>query len=214
MLKSGIARWQVGARFGTRAWKPLSPRERTIDNSPAIHRWDWTEIEMKSVKRTAEKARHLAVATIQPSTSRTASLCPLPSSKLLGYYHSSALRTDQESFSAQPQLGHLKLRERHNKKGDFYEYYHNERWNADLLQRLGHGTAGCFQSRMTVDGRCLKTRCTSWPRMATAASPTTAAVMAVRVSPGTATTWTPMPTISRRSLRRLARSAAPIKEAN
>ena len=39
----------------------LSPRQRTIENSPAIHRWDWQEPERKSVKRTAEKKANLAV---------------------------------------------------------------------------------------------------------------------------------------------------------
>jgi hypothetical protein len=34
----------------------LSPRSRTTENSPAIHRWDWQSLEGKSVKRTAEKA--------------------------------------------------------------------------------------------------------------------------------------------------------------
>ena len=37
------------------------------------------------------------------------------------------------------------------------------------------------------------------PRAATAASPMTAAAMAVRASPGTATIWTPTPMTSRRS---------------
>ncbi len=72
----------------------------TIENSPAIHRWDWQEPEMKSVKRTAEKSRNLAVI-MQPSASRTTNPSALyPSSKLLGYYHSSALRTDKPTFCA------------------------------------------------------------------------------------------------------------------
>ena len=38
---------------------------------------------------------------IQPSASRTTTpLAPFPSSKLLGYYHSSALRTDNSTFWA------------------------------------------------------------------------------------------------------------------
>ena len=41
-----------------------------------------------------------------------------------------------------------------------------------------------------------------WPRAAIAASRTTAAATAGRASRGTATTWTPMPTISRRSSKR------------
>ena len=47
-----------------------------------------------------------------------------------------------------------------------------------------------------------KTRWSSWPRAATAASRTIAAATADRASPGTATTWTPTPTISRRSSKR------------
>ena len=40
---------------------------------------------------------------IQPSAARTTNPCaPLPSSKLLGYYHSSALRTDNSTFWAKP----------------------------------------------------------------------------------------------------------------
>jgi hypothetical protein len=38
---------------------------------------------------------------IQPSASRTTNpRAPIPSSKLLGYYHSSALRTDNSTFWA------------------------------------------------------------------------------------------------------------------
>jgi hypothetical protein len=40
---------------------------------------------------------------IQPSASRTINPCaPIPSSKLLGYYHSSALRTENSTFRAKP----------------------------------------------------------------------------------------------------------------
>jgi len=40
---------------------------------------------------------------IQPSASRTTNpRAPIPSSKLLGYYHSSALRTDNSTFWAKP----------------------------------------------------------------------------------------------------------------
>src|SRR6266478_576665 len=40
---------------------------------------------------------------IQPSAARTTTpLAPFPSSKLLGYYHSSALRTDKSTFWAKP----------------------------------------------------------------------------------------------------------------
>ncbi len=42
---------------------------------------------------------------IQPSASRTTNpRAPIPSSKLLGYYHSSALRTDNYTFWAKPLL--------------------------------------------------------------------------------------------------------------
>ena len=45
---------------------------------------------------------------IQPSAARTTNPCaPLPSSKLLGYYHSSALRTDNSTFWAKPLFSHL-----------------------------------------------------------------------------------------------------------
>src|ERR1700694_2568879 len=55
---------------------------------------------MKSVKRTAEKIRGSG-CFIQPSASRTSNpLAPFPSSKLLGYCHSSALRTDKSTFRA------------------------------------------------------------------------------------------------------------------
>jgi hypothetical protein len=40
---------------------------------------------------------------IRPSASRTTnSRAPIPSSKLLGYYHSSALRTENSTFRAKP----------------------------------------------------------------------------------------------------------------
>ena len=47
--------------------------------------------ETKSVKRTDEKEKEIRVVIIQPSASRTKIPRTLyPSSKLLGYYHSSA----------------------------------------------------------------------------------------------------------------------------
>ena len=53
---------------------------------------------MKSVKRTAEKVKDLAIF-IQPSASRTTNpSAHYPSSELLGYYHPSALRTDYLLF--------------------------------------------------------------------------------------------------------------------
>jgi len=43
------------------------------------------------------------MAIIQPSASRTTNpLASFPSSKLLGYFHSSALRTDKSTFWAKP----------------------------------------------------------------------------------------------------------------
>jgi sodium/potassium-transporting ATPase subunit alpha len=47
-----------------------------------------------------------------------------------------------------------------------------------------------------------KIRCSSWLPAVIGASPTIAGATADRVSPGAATTWTPTPTISRRSSRR------------
>jgi hypothetical protein len=76
--------------------------KRTNDSSPAIHRWAWQQTEMKSVKRTAEKIRrsdryHSAVRFTDYK-----SFSLYPSSELLGYYHSSALRTDKLTFRAKP----------------------------------------------------------------------------------------------------------------
>ncbi len=57
---------------------------------------------MKSVKRTAEKSRNLAVI-MQPSASRTTNPSALyPSSKLLDYYHSSACGLINLLFCAKP----------------------------------------------------------------------------------------------------------------
>ena len=43
------------------------------------------------------------MAIIQPSASRTTNTpAPFPSSELLGYYHSSALRTEKSTFWAKP----------------------------------------------------------------------------------------------------------------
>jgi CTP:molybdopterin cytidylyltransferase MocA len=54
---------------------------------------DRPAFETKSVKRTAEGVKG-SIAIIQPSASRTTNpLALFPSSELLGYYHSSALRT-------------------------------------------------------------------------------------------------------------------------
>jgi hypothetical protein len=38
------------------------------------------------------------------------------------------------TIAAQVNSETWKLQERHKKKGEFHEYYHNERWNTDLLQ--------------------------------------------------------------------------------
>jgi hypothetical protein len=77
--------------------RALSPRKRTIENSPAIHRWDWQGYETKSVKRAAGEQRTCRI--IQSSASRTKHpSAPFPSSELLGYYHSSALRTGNLTF--------------------------------------------------------------------------------------------------------------------
>ena len=71
--------------------------------------------------------------------------------------------------------------------------YYND-WGTG--SRLSSAMAG--RSARTLS----KTRCFSWPRAAIAASPMIAAAMAAQASPGTATTWTPMPTTSRRWSRR------------
>ena len=76
--------------------------KRTNDISPAIHRWDQSLIfKLESVERTTEPIVHLnfrkARFRNQSSASRTQNifLGTDPSSELLGYYHSSALRTRQ-----------------------------------------------------------------------------------------------------------------------
>jgi hypothetical protein len=69
-----------------------------------FHRCDWQEPDTKSVKRTAVKSRDLVVV-VQPSASRRTNPSALyPSSKLLGYYHSSALRTDKPTLYAKPEF--------------------------------------------------------------------------------------------------------------
>ena len=61
----------------------------------------------------------------------------------------------------------------------------------------GTGQPVVFSHGWPLSADASKTRCSSWPRADTAASPTTVAVTAVRVSHGTATTSIPMPTIWR-----------------
>ena len=58
----------------------------------------------------------------------------------------------------------------------------------------GTGQPVVFSHGWPLRRRPSRTRCSSWPRAATAASPMTAAATAARASPGTATTWIPMPT--------------------
>ena len=84
-----------------------------------------------------------------------------------------------------------------------HEHDHDQGRHADLLQRLGHRAAGRLQPRLAAHRGRLRGP-DVLPRLsaAIAASPTIAAATAGRASPGTATTWTPMPTTSRRSSRR------------
>jgi hypothetical protein len=83
--------------------------QRTIENSPVILSLGSVGTETKSAKRTAEKVRgsddyHSAVRF-----SDYQSCAPIPSSKLLGYYHSSALRTENSTFWAKPVQACLRL---------------------------------------------------------------------------------------------------------
>src|SRR6266566_819078 len=81
-----------------------------------------------------------------------------------------------------------------------HEYDHDERRHTDLLQGLGNGTARRLQPRLAALRGCLRRPdvLSLFPRI-TGASPMIAAVTAARASPGMATTWTPTPTILRRS---------------
>ena len=84
-----------------------------------------------------------------------------------------------------------------------YDDDHDEGRHADLLQGLGHGAAGRLQPRLAADRRRLgRPDGVSRRRTAIAASRTIAAVTAARASRGTATRWTPTPTISPRWSRR------------
>ena len=64
---------------------------RTADNSPAIHRWGKATLATKSVKRTTERVQHPAAAFSRPLYGLDF-LRFHPSSELLGYCQSSALR--------------------------------------------------------------------------------------------------------------------------
>src|SRR6266576_6812197 len=69
----------------------------TTDSSPPIHRWDQRDQERQSVKRTAESGRACQSRIYQSSVSRTgAAQDCLPSTEVLGYFHSSASRTEQD----------------------------------------------------------------------------------------------------------------------
>ena len=61
----------------------------------------------------------------------------------------------------------------------------------------GKGSPSCSATAGRSARTPLKTRCSSSPRADTAASRMTGAATGVRASPGTATRWTPTPTISR-----------------
>src|SRR5260221_13353770 len=68
-----------------------------VENSPAIYRWDRSEPRRSPCNGRLKRLEELLII-IQPSASRTtAALGPFPSSKLLGYCLSSALRTDNSS---------------------------------------------------------------------------------------------------------------------
>ena len=59
----------------------------------------------------------------------------------------------------------------------------------------GEGQPVVFSHGWPLSLMRAKTRCSFWRRMAIAASPMIAAATADPASPGTATTWTPTPTI-------------------
>ena len=61
----------------------------------------------------------------------------------------------------------------------------------------GSGQPVVFSHGWPLSAEALRTRCFSSPRTAIVVLPMTAAAMDVRVNPGTATIWTPMPMISR-----------------
>ncbi len=63
----------------------------------------------------------------------------------------------------------------------------------------GEGQPVVFSHGWPLNGDAWENQMLSWPRTATARSPTTAAATAARVSPPAATSWTPTPTTSPRS---------------
>src|SRR5438034_11771855 len=76
---------------------PKKSAKPTTDSSPPIHRWDRRDQERQSVKRTAEPGRAYQSSIDQSSVSRTgAARDCLPSTEVLGYFHSSASRTKQD----------------------------------------------------------------------------------------------------------------------
>src|SRR5881394_4566785 len=76
---------------------PQKSAQPTSDISPPIHRWDQRDQERQSVKRTAESGRACQSRIYQSSVSRTgAARDCLPSTEVLGYFHSSASRTEQD----------------------------------------------------------------------------------------------------------------------
>jgi len=83
---------------------PKKSAKPTTENSPPIYRWDRREHKGQSVKRTAESAGRRQSRIYQPSVSRTGGCCRSgPSTKVLGYFQSSAARTWQDqTFWAKP----------------------------------------------------------------------------------------------------------------
>src|SRR5881396_3497078 len=83
---------------------PKKSAKPTTENSPPIHRWDRRDHKRQSVKRTVESARPSQSRIYQSSVARTGGRCrPVPSTEVLGYFHSSAARTWQDqTFWAKP----------------------------------------------------------------------------------------------------------------
>ena len=80
--------------------------------------------------------------------------------------------------------------------GDDHEHDHHQRRHDDLLQGLGHRPADRLLPRLAAQRRRLGCADAVFPEQGlTASSPTIAAATAAPPRPGTATTWTTMPTI-------------------